>query len=98
MDQTGILVKKLEERTGVSQHTGNPWRIAEFLLEVPGQRTKNIKFTVKDNQSDRIARFESMIGKTVTVSFDIDADLYNDKWYTRIDAWGIMEYVPGRQQ
>ena len=95
MEQTGILVRKLDERTGVSQRTGNTWRQAEFLLEVPGQYPSHISFTVADGQSGRIAHFEKHIGKTVTVSFDIDAREYNGRWYNDLRAWGCKEYVAG---
>ena len=95
MEQTGILVRKWDERTGVSQRTGNTWKQAEFLLEVPGQYPSHISFTVADGQSGRIAHFEKHIGKTVTVSFDIEAREYNGRWYNDLRAWGCKEYVAG---
>lgn len=95
MEQTGILLKKLGEHSGVSQRTGNAWKNAEFLMEVPGQYPQHINFTVADGQSGRIAHFENHIGKTVTVSFDIDAHEYNGRWYNEVKAWGCKEYVAG---
>ena len=95
MEQTGILLKKLDEHSGVSQRTGNAWKNAEFLMEVPGQYPQHINFTVADGQSGRIAHFEKHIGKTVTVSFDIDAHEYNGRWYNDLRAWGCKEYVAG---
>lgn len=96
MEQTGILLKKLGEHSGVSQRTGNAWKNAEFLMEVPGQYPQHINFTVGDGQSGRIAHFENHIGKTVTVSFDIDAHEYNGRWYNEVKAWGCKEYVAGQ--
>ena len=93
MDITGILLQKLNEREGVSQRNGQPWKNAEFLLEVPGQYPKHVNFTVRDGQTNRIARFESFMGKMVTVSFDIDAHEYEGRWFNDIEAWGIMDYV-----
>ena len=90
-------MRKLGEREGVSQRNGQPWRTAEFLVEIPGQYPRHINFSVRDGQVGRIARFESMIGKTVTVSFDIDAHEYEGRWYNELGAWGVMEYVAGRQ-
>lgn len=101
MDETGILVKKLGEREGVSQRTGVAWKQAEYLLDVPGQYIRHVKLDVRDGQQNRIARFDSMIGKTVTVSFDIDANEYQGRWFNELQAWGIMEYVvnnPYQQQ
>ena len=93
MEITGILVKKVGEREGVSQRNGLPWKTAEFLVEVPGQYPRHTNFSVSDGQVGRISRFESLIGKTVTVSFDIDAHEYQGRWFNDITAWGIMEYV-----
>ena len=96
MEQTGILLRKLDEHSGVSQRTGNAWRNADFLMEVPGQYPQHINFTVADGQAGRIAHFEKHIGKTVTVSFDIDAHEYNGRWYNEVKAWGCKEYVAGQ--
>ena len=99
MEITGILHQKLGQREGVSQSNGNPWKIAEYLVEIPGQYPRHTVFKVKDGQVGRIARFDSLMGKTVTVSFDIDAhkNESDGRWFNDIVAWGIMEYVVGRK-
>ena len=91
MDVKGILKAKVFETDGVSKKNGNPYKVAEFLLEMPGEYTKHAVFKVMNGQNDRIARFESMVGKSVTVNFDINAHEYNGKWYPELSAWGIME-------
>lgn len=93
MEITGILVKQIAVRSGVSQRSGQPWTTAEYLVEVPGQYPRHIKLDVRDGQVGRIARFDSLIGKTVTVSFDIDAHEHEGRWFNSIDAWGIIEYI-----
>ena len=93
MEITGILVKKTSERSGVSQRNGQPWHNAEYLVEVPGQYPRHINFRVSDGQVGRLARFDSLIGKTVTVSFDIDAHEHEGRWFNEINAWGIIEYI-----
>ena len=98
MEITGILVKQTAIREGVSKQNGNPWRIAEYLLEVPGQYPRHINFRVSDGQVGRIARFDSLIGKTVTVSFDSDAREHEGRWYSEINAWGILEYINTTQR
>ncbi len=97
MEITGLLVKKTREQNGVSQRNGQPWRTAEFLMEIPGQYQRHINFSVRDGQNQRIERFASLIGKTVTVSFDIDAHEFEGRWFNEIGAWGIMEYAPQHQ-
>ena len=98
MEITGILVKQTAIREGVSKSNGNPWKIGEYLLEVPGQYPRHINFRVSDGQVGRLARFDSLIGKTVTVSFDIDAHEYEGRWFNEINAWGIMEYINQTQR
>ena len=97
MEITGLLVKKTREQNGVSQRNGQPWRTAEFLMEIPGQYPRHINFSVRDGQNQRIERFAGLIGKTVTVSFDIDAHEFEGRWFNEIGAWGIMEYAPQHQ-
>ena len=93
MEVTGILVKKTGEREGVSSRNGMPWKIAEYLIEIPGQYPRHINFRVSDGQVGRLARFDSLVGKTVTVSFDIDAHEYEGRWFNELNAWGVMECV-----
>ena len=93
MEITGILVKKLSEREGVSKSTGNPWKTAEFLFEIPGQYPRHIAFSVRDGQTGRIATFDAMVGKTVIVVFSIDAREHEGRWYNEVGAYGIREYV-----
>ena len=93
MEVTGILVKQIAIREGVSKSNGNPWKIAEYLVEIPGQYPRHIAFRVSDGQVGRIARFDSLVGKTVTVSFDIDAHEHEGRWFNEIGAWGILEYI-----
>lgn len=93
MEVTGILVKRIAIREGVSQRNGQPWKIGEYLVEIPGQYPRHINFRVSDGQVGRLARFDSLIGKMVTVSFDIDAHEHEGRWFNEISAWGVIEYI-----
>ena len=94
MEITGIILKKLSEREGVSKSTGNKWKTADFLFEVPGMYPRNIVFTVRDGQTGRIGYFESMMGRTVVVSFGVDAHEHEGRWYNEVGAYGVREYQP----
>lgn len=100
MEITGIIVQKLGESSGTSAKTGIPWRNAEFLVEVPGEYKRHIKFKVRDGQYNLIARFEALIGKMATVSFNFDANEQKKdgkktgQWFNEIIAWGVLEYKP----
>lgn len=98
MEVTGILVKQLDVREGVSKRNGLPWKIGEYLVEIPGQYPRHIAFRVSDGQVGRLARFDSLIGKMVTVSFDIDAHDHEGRWFNEINAWGIIEYINTTQR
>lgn len=91
-------MRKLGERTGTSPRNGNEWKMAEFLIEVPGNYPRHTVFQVSDGQQNRISRFESLIGKTVKVSFDLDAHEWQGRWFNDIIAWGVMEYVVQAKQ
>ncbi len=93
MEITGLLVKQTTVREGVSKTTGNPWKAAEYLVEIPGQYPRHINFRVTDGQVGRIARFDGLVGKMVTVSFDLDAHEFEGKWYNEPTAWGVKEYI-----
>lgn len=90
MELTGFLKNKLGERSGVSSTNGQPWKVAEYLLEMPGVYVRHMAFTVRDGQTGRIAHFDSHVGKNVKVSFDIDAHEFQGRWFNDLNAWGIM--------
>ena len=94
MEIKGIIIKKLGESSGTSSKTGMPWRNAEFLMEIPGEYKRHINFKVRDGQYNLIARFEALIGKTATVSFNIEAHEANGRWFNEVRAWGVLEYKP----
>lgn len=93
MEIKAILEKKLGEQSGVSERTGNPWKSQEWLLTIPGPRTKHIKIEVKGpercKQWDEF--FQNMPEKNapVNVRFEIDAREYEGKWFVSIEAWDI---------
>ena len=94
MEITGIIIQKLGESSGTSARTGMPWRNAEFLVEIPGEYKRHINFKVRDGQYNLIARFEALIGKTVPVSFNIEAHEATGRWFNEVRAWGVLEYKP----
>lgn len=94
MEITGIIIQKLGESSGTSAKTGMPWKNAEFLMEIPGEYKRHINFNVRDGQYSLISRFEALIGKTATVSFNIEAHEARGRWFNEVRAWGVLEYKP----
>lgn len=89
MEKTGIIIAKVDDRSGQSEH--GAWRIASFVLQTTEQYSHKICFDVSDGSMGRIAAFEAMMNKHVTVSFDIDAHEYNGRWFNSIRAYKAVE-------
>ena len=93
MEIKGILKAKVGDQSGVSQRTGNNWRTTEWLVVIPGQYEKKIKFEVRG--VERCQQWEDFFNgmpdknAPVLVKFEINADEYEGKWYNRVEAWDI---------
>ena len=93
MEIEGIITHVLPERTGTSQATGQPWRMAEYVLETIESYPKKICFTVSDGGSGRIARLNIQENGRYRVFFDIDAQEFNGRWFNRITAYDARPVV-----
>lgn len=87
MEIRGIIKKVLPERSGTSNRTGEPWRIASYVLETEERYPQRIMFEVSDGTQGRIARLNLQEGKTYKVFLSFDASEYDGKWYNRISAY-----------
>ena len=92
MEMTGVVIAILPERTGTSVR--GEWKTQSYVIETQEQYPKHLCFEVFG--ADRIAQFNIQGGETITVSFDIDARQWQDKWFTSIKAWNVIR--PGQQQ
>ena len=92
MEFVGLLVKKLEFTNGTGAH--GEWRMATYLLETIESFPKHMVVKVFDGLSGRIALFDALIGKNVTVYFDINAKESNNRYYNEIKALGIKSNEP----
>lgn len=89
MEFTGRIIKALEPRGGVSNRTGNPWKMQDFVIEeTMGQFPKRMVFNVFGEEN--LNRFNLQEGQEVTVSFDVNAREYNGRWYNDIRAWNVV--------
>ena len=92
MEISGKIIQVLPERGGVSQRSGNEWKVATYLLETMEQFPKKCAFEVFG--ADRISQFNIQVGQQLTVSLDIDAREYNGRWYNQVRAWKVAPYDP----
>lgn len=95
MEVNGILKEKLNERNGVGR-SGTPWKMADYLFEIPGFYPKHIVFTVSDGERGRFAMFDALIGKDATVHFNIEAREHEGRWFNSILAYAA--YPMAQQQ
>lgn len=88
MEITGKIIVAQEPRGGVSQRTGNSWKMQDFVIETMEQYPKHMAFNVFGE--DRLREFNIQVGEVLTVSFDIDAREYQGRWYNDIRAWRVV--------
>lgn len=88
MEITGKIIVALEPRSGVSNNTGNPWKMQSFVLETTTEQyPRRCVFDVFGE--DRLNQFNIQVGQEYTVSFDIDAREYQGRWFNSIRAWRV---------
>ncbi len=87
MEFTGKIIAILPPKGGVSARTGNEWKVQEFVIEDHGQYPRKMCFEVFG--ADKIEQFNIQMGEELTVSFDIDSNQWQDRWFNRIRAWKV---------
>ena len=83
MEFTGKIIAILPQRGGVSK-SGNEWKVQEYVIEDHGQYPRRMCFDVFG--TDKIEQFNIQMGEELTVSFDIDARQWQDRWFNSIRA------------
>ena len=83
----GTIIQYIGRQEGTSK-AGNLWKKDEYVLETPGQYPRRVKFTVFGDRSDTI-KFE--IGKTYSISADIESREFNGRWYTDVNCFAMRE-------
>lgn len=86
MEFTGKIIAILQPRGGVSK-TGNEWKVQEYVIEDHGQYPRKMCFDVFG--ADKIEQFNIQMGEELTVSFDVDARQWQDRWFNSIRAWKV---------
>lgn len=96
MEVFGKIIEELGERSGTSQN-GTEWKIASYLLEIPGFNTTKMVFDVSDGLNGRINTLHIKKGERLRVYFDIDAHEYNGRWFNSIRAYGVKRETEEEQ-
>ncbi len=85
MKAIGKIIEVLPERTGRSEN--GPWRIASYVIELPGYNPDKFAFEVNDGTHGRIDQLNIQKGKKYEIHFDIKGREYNGSWYTTIKCY-----------
>lgn len=93
MEFTGKIIAVLPARGGVSKTTGNEWKSQEYVIENHDQYPRKMCFDVFG--AEKIAQFNIQLGEELTVSFDIDARQWQDRWFNSIRAWKVERVNAG---
>ncbi|NOZ34340.1 MAG: DUF3127 domain-containing protein [Chlorobi bacterium] len=89
----GKLIKKLPEQTGEGKF--GKWIKQDFVIETQDQYPKKICFSAWGDKTDLLKKFTE--GSIMLVSFNPESREYNERWYTDLRAWKIVnaqENVP----
>ena len=86
MEFTGKIIAILQPRGGVAK-SGNEWKAQEYVIEDHGQYPRKMCFDVFG--ADKIEQFNIQMGEELTVSFDVDARQWQDRWFNSIRAWKV---------
>lgn len=84
MQLTAKLIECLPLQTGTSKN--GEWKKQDIIVETDGQYPKKVCIAI---WGDKINNALLQIGQNLTIDFDIESRLYNNRWYTDIKAWKI---------
>lgn len=87
MELQGKIINVLEERSGIAKGSGKPYRVAQYVLETPGQYQRRMMFEVFGDEL--INQMNIQAGEDVVVNFSIDAREYNGRWFNTIRAYKV---------
>ena len=95
MQFTGRVRTAYELQSGIGK-TGKEWRTASFLIEEEGQRFN--QSIVVEQRGDFISKQPLVVGRLVTVYFDISAREYNGKGFNTLNCWKVENLDNGGYQ
>lgn len=82
MEIQGVIIKVLPEKSGEGKN--GTWVSRSWVLETQEQYPQKICFEAFNKH------FAINEGDDVTVSINIKSQEWEEKWYTKIDAWKVV--------
>lgn len=93
MDFQGKIIAVLPPREGVAKSTNTPWKVQSYVIENHDQYPRKMCFDIFGE--DKISQFNIQMGEELSVSFDIDARQWQDRWFNSIRAWKVERVALG---
>ena len=91
MEFIGKIIAILPIKSGVSKTTGNEWKAQEYVIENHDQYPRRMCFEVFG--ADKISAFNIQMGEELSVSYDMDARQWRDRWFNSIRAWAVNRLI-----
>lgn len=89
MEFKGKVIKRLDVKSGTSSK--GDWKSVEYVIEeTEGQYPKKMVFRVFGEERVNNALANLHKGAEAIVSFDINANEYQGRWFNSINAWKII--------
>ncbi len=86
MDFKGTIIAVLPLKKGAKKDGSGEWKSQEYVIEnLEGKFPRKMCFNVFGE--DKINAFGINVGDVATVSFEIDAKQWQDRWFNSINAW-----------
>lgn len=89
MEIIGKVIEILNPQEGISQSTGNPWKIQAFILETLDQYPR--KVCIEIFGEDKIKKNLPYLDQIVKAQYDLESREFNGRWYTSVKAWKVEE-------
>ncbi|MDR2859305.1 MAG: DUF3127 domain-containing protein [Mediterranea sp.] len=93
MEFSGKIIAVLQPKSGMGRTTGSEWKVQEYVMENHDQYPRKMCFSVFG--ADKIEQFNIQLNEELTVSFDIDARQWQDRWFNSIRAWKVERHTAG---
>lgn len=89
MEEHGKVIYVSPIREGVSKSTGEVWKSLQFVLEMDGRYTRRVCFSLFGEHNVEKANLQ--LGEYITVRAEVEAHLYQNKWFNEIRVWDILK-------
>jgi len=93
MEASGTVIKR-EVQSGVSR-SGKDWQKVNFVIEFrEGTYTKHLAFDLFGDQKISDNPFSE--GDVVSVSYDLESNEWNGRWFTVCNAYRVVPFDPSK--